>query len=119
MGFDERTRRDKREEKRREVEDYDSTNVIHAGAQQRCKSIFFLLSLSLSSASVPPPVLSSSFSTPSPTADSALCRGARLRLCYEIDLKAKCSFSPFLSLARAFLFTFQAVASTLASYRSA
>lgn len=44
---------------------------------------------------------------------------ARLRLCYEIDLKAKCSFSLFLSLARfsrrAFLFTIRSVN----SYRSA
>lgn len=97
------TRENKREENRREVEDYNSTNIIHAGAQ-RCtdRSSFF-----------PPPFFVFFYSL----ADRRL-RGsaARLRLCYEIGLKAKCSFSLFPSLARfprrTFLFTIRLVAST-------
>lgn len=39
-GFYERTRENKRKEKRREIEDYNSTNARHAGAQTEI--LFFL-----------------------------------------------------------------------------
>lgn len=62
----------KREEKRREVEDYNSTNVIHAGAQRRGPVLF----PPSSPLPPPPPTFSSSFSTPSPTADFEFCSEA-------------------------------------------